>query len=440
MTEVEVVRQRGGVPRRLARIAANLVYRDIDVHLPVEPIPDGPVMAVANHFGGLADGVLLVDSSPRMPRVVARDVIWKVPLVGHLASGIGMIPVHKAADGGSRASNDQMFASAYRALGDHDLVLIFPEGVTQDVPYMAEVRTGAARIVLGARASGVPGIHILPMGVHYENKAGFRSRALVNVGPPIDLDAWVRQRGPVVGGADDRDAVRDLTALVNDRLRHVAPNFPDWEQAHALETVAEVLLTDVDPSPALPMQYGDRELLAARLNRVPEPERDALVAAGTQYRAALRSAGSSDHAIATAANPAPRSWGWLRDLLLVVLLAPFALMGLVAAAIPLLLVVIASRLRIAPAVRATVVPGLALLLFLGEWIVFAVRSGEDGSAEIGLAALVLFPFFVAALFLVVERVALLWQRWRRTRRPHGDELAGLLQLRGEVAQKGWAAL
>jgi hypothetical protein len=351
-----------------------------------------------------------------------------------------MIPVHKAADGGARASNDEMFASAYGALGDGDLVLIFPEGVTQDVPYMAEVRTGAARIVLGARESGVQGIHILPMGVHYENKAGFRSRALVNVGPPIDLDAWVAERGPVVGGADDRDAVRDLTALVNDRLRHVAPDFPDWEQAHALETVAEVLLTDVDPAPSPPLQYGDRELLAARLNRVLDPDRGPLVALGAQYRAALRDAGTSDHAVATAANPPPRSWGWLRDLVLVAVLAPFALMGLAAAAMPLLLVLIASKLRIAPAVRATVVPGLALLLFLGEWILFAVPLGDDGSLEIGLAALVLFPFFVAALFLLVERATMLWQRWRRTRRPPRSELAGLKALRADVSRTGWAAL
>ena len=439
MSEVGDARQRGGVARRLSRIAANLVYRDIDVHLPAEPIPDGPVLAVANHFGGLADGVLLVDSSPRMPRVVARDVIWKIPVVGQLASGIGMIPVHKAADGGARASNDEMFASAYRALGDGDLVLIFPEGVTQDVPYMAEVRTGAARIVLGARESGVAGIHILPMGVHYENKAGFRSRALVNVGPPIDLDQWVRERGPVVGGADDRDAVRDLTALVNDRLRHVAPNFPDWEQAHALETVSEVLLTDVDPAPSPPLQYGDRELLASRLNRVPEPDRGLLVASGAQYRAALRTAETSDHAVATATAPAPRSRAWLRDLVLVVLLAPFALVGLLAAATPLLLVLIASRLRIAPAVRATVVPGLALLLFLGEWLLFA-RPSDGGSLTIELAALVLFPFFVASLFLVVERVALLWQRWRRRRRPDAAELARLKQMRSEVAGLGWSAL
>jgi glycerol-3-phosphate O-acyltransferase/dihydroxyacetone phosphate acyltransferase len=440
MGEGKDARQRGGVPRRLARMAATLVYRDIDVHLPSEPVPDGPLLAVANHFGGLADGVLLVDSAPRMPRVVARDVIWKVPLVGRLASGIGMIPVHKAADGGARASNDEMFASAYRALGERDLVLIFPEGVTMDVPHMAEVRTGAARIVLGARESGVQGIQILPTGVHYEDKAGFRSRALVNVGPAIDVDAWVHERGPVVGGADDRDAVRDLTALVNDRLRHVAPDFPDWDQAHALESVAEVLLTDVDPAPTPPLQDGDRELLAARLNRVPEPDRGQLVAAGARYRAAIREAGTSDHAVATAANPPPRSWGWLRDLAIVVLLSPFALMGLVSAAIPLLLVVVASKLRIAPAVRATVVPGLTLLLFLGEWILFAVQSADDGSFEIGLAALVLFPFFVGALFLVLERVTLLWQRWRRRRRPHRDALAGLQALRADVAGKGWASL
>jgi len=143
--------------------------------------------------------------------------------------------------------------------------------------------------------------------------------------------------------------------------------------------------------------------------------------------------------VATATAPAPRSWAWLRDLVLVVLLAPFALVGLVAAATPLLLVLIASRLRIAPAVRATVVPGLALLLFLGEWLLFATPS-DDGGLAIELAALVLFPFFVASLFLVVERVALLWQRWRRRRRPDAAELARLKQMRSEVAGLGWSAL
>ena len=179
----------GGVLRRLARMTANLVYRDIDVHVASGPAAGRPILAVANHFGGLADGVLLVDSSPRMPRVVARDVIWKVSLIGRLATAAGMIPVHRAADGGARATNDQMFAAAYDSLREGEVILIFPEGVTQDVPHMAEGKTGAARIAHGARESGVEGICIQPVGVHYENKAGFRSRALVTLGPLIDLDA-----------------------------------------------------------------------------------------------------------------------------------------------------------------------------------------------------------------------------------------------------------
>jgi 1-acyl-sn-glycerol-3-phosphate acyltransferase len=419
---------------------ARLVYRDIDVHRPESAITEGPVLAVSNHFGGLSDGVLLIDALPRMPRVIARDLIWKVPVAGQLATAIGMIPVHRAADGAG-TSNDQAFASAYTALGHGDLVLIFPEGVTQDVPYMAEVHTGAARIALGARHSGVAGIRVLPIGLHYENKAGFRSRALVNVGEPIDVDAWADARdGDVAEGADDRGAVTDLTALIDRRLRSAAPDFPDWPTANALETAAEVLLNDVDPAPAGGLQYGDRALLADRLNRLPEPQRGDLVAAGSAYEAAVARARTSDRKIVTTSSPAPRSWRWLGNALLVLLLLPYALMGLLVAALPLLVVFIVSRLPIAPAVRATVVPAVALLVFLAEWALFSWQSLRDGGSEFGLAAVVLFPFLVAAMFYVLERIAVLWRRWRHGRRPSPAALADLQSLRTQVSEKAWAAL
>lgn len=432
--------ERSGLVRRLAHLAATLVYRDIDVHLPVGVIPDGPVLAVANHFGGLADGVLLVDSLPRTPRVVARDVIWRVPVVGRLASAAGMIPVSRPADRGA-GSNDAMFGACYAALRCGDLVLIFPEGVTQDVPYMAPVRTGAARIALGARGSGVRGIHVLPVGLHYENKAGFRSRVLVNVGEPIDLDLWAAElAGGVRDGADDRDAVRDLTALLDERLRRAAPDFPDWTTAHALEAVAEVLLNDVDPASAAQMHYGDRALLAARLNRAPGPARDHLVDAGARYRAATRRHGSADRAVMDGA--AHDAWwrGWLVDAALFVLLLPYAMLGLLVATLPLLLVAVVSRLPIAPAVRATAVPGLAVLAFVAAWLAVSWQSLRAGGWELGFLAVLLFPFTLAALFLVHERLTVLWRRWRSRRRPGSSDLAQLRAQRSEVSERGWAAL
>ncbi len=181
--------KRGVIARRIARLVSNLVYREVDIW--VDPTLRGgaPIIAVANHFGGLSDGVLLVDAMPHMPRIVARDVIWKIPVAGQLMTAIGGIPVHRRADG-SKASNDEMFSSCYEALRDQDTLLIFPEGVTQDVPHLAPVKTGAARIALGARASGVAGILVVPVGMHYEDKAVFRSRVLVNAGPPLDVDDW----------------------------------------------------------------------------------------------------------------------------------------------------------------------------------------------------------------------------------------------------------
>ena len=43
------------------------------------------------------------------------------------------------------------------------------------------------------------------------------------------------------------------------------------------------------------------------------------------------------------------------------------------------------------------------------------------------------------MFYVLERIALLWHRWRRSRRPSPAALADLQSLRTQVSEKAWAA-
>ena len=429
------MRQRGRIVRRITRLVDGLIYREIDIHVAeAEPLT-GPVIAVSNHFGGLADGVLLVDSLPRMPRIVARDVIWKVPIAGQIMAGIGGIPVHQRADGG-KTSNDEMFGSCYEALADGDLILIFPEGVTQDDPHIAPVKTGAARIALGARAVGVDDIKILPVGIHYEDKAGFRSRVLVNAGAPLSVDEWVAAHGGALG-ADDHPAVKELTAEIEERLRRAAPDFPDWPTAHAYETAATVPLHDVDSS-LLPIRYGDSSLLADQLKEDgPDPLREA----ASDYRAALANARTTDLSVARAGKPSRSpSQSWLRDLIVTLLLLPYGIVGALTGLIPWLLVKSTRFVPASPAVRATLIPGLAIVAYGAAWFWFTYVGFRDAGPTGAAVAFLLIPLFWAATVFVSERAKLLWWQWRSTRPPPKGALGDLQARRADLSARVWGRL
>jgi len=426
---------RGAITRRAARAITSLVYREIDIRVDPAFDPSAPTVMVSNHFGGLADGLLLIDALPRMPRIVAKDVIFSVPLLGSAASAAGGIPVHQGRPG-RRASNDEMFASCYRALRESEIILIFPEGVTQDVPHIAEVKSGAARIALGARASGVAGIRIVPVGIHYEDKAGFRQRVLVNIGQSIDVDRWAAGSG---AGPDDRAAAAGLTDLITSLLRLVSPDFPDWPTAKRYAAAAQVVLNDtVEPGTVL--RYGDVALLADLLHR-----RDAdgsLERTTATYLRDLHDSRTSEESFAGRADGHRRGDSQLRvrDLLLSLLLLPYAIVGAALGAVPWLLV---RALRLAPlsaGVLATLTPVAATFVFGLEWILVSWWAFSRQGTEFGFASVMLAPVFVGATVFVLERLTLLARRFRGRATLNAARRERLGQRREAVASAAWEAL
>lgn len=98
---------------------------------------------------------------------------------------------------------------------------IFPEGISHDLPALQPLRTGAARVALRASHDGVPGVVTVAVGLVYDEKQRFRSRALVRVGEPQSTDCWMDAYR-----RDDRGAVRSLTDDLAERLRRVQPDLP----------------------------------------------------------------------------------------------------------------------------------------------------------------------------------------------------------------------
>ena len=429
--------RRSRLLKNLADLAMRLLYRSVQVHQAYRATAAGPQLGVSNHFGGLSDPLIQIYALDRVPRFIARDVIWRYPIVKQLMNFVGAIPVHKADDsvGGGATRNDQMFASTYQALADEDLVVIFPEGITVDDPAIAPIKTGAARIALGARANGVDGIQIIPSGIHYEDKAVLRSKVYVHVGDPIDLDGWVGEYADVNQPQDssNRDLVTELTATIESRLRRAAPNYENWREARVMKQASTVALRNVLGA-AVFVDYGNESALADELATRSVSEKDRIASSLDVYEADLDAAGLSDEQMMSRQSSRQSFlWRVVWNALVGLVLLPFALVGLAINLIPIVGVWLVGKARVAPAMMATLKPAAAIVLFSIAWGI-AAWFGWSVAGFSGVAAvLLLMPLYVFALVALVERVTLVARAIRnRAKSSRGDLHESVLEHRTAV--------
>ena len=419
-----------------AGLAVRLIYRSVEVRQRDGETSAGPQLSVSNHFGGFADALIQAYALDRVPRFIARDVIWRYPVAKQGMELVRAIPTHKPEDKGP-AGNDHMFSSTYEALGEDDLVMIFPEGITVDDPSIARVKTGVARIALGARASGVKGIQIIPSGIHYDDKATLRSKVWVNVGVPLDLDANI---GNYVepGAAEDasnRDAVRALTADIESRLRRSAPDYADWEEERALTAAASIALRSV-PNAPIDVDFGDESDVANVLAQRSQDVKGTIVDAVDRYTADLEAVGLNDQQIATT-HRSRRTFFWriIWNLIVGIVLLPFALLGLAINFVPFFLLWLIGRVKMDPAMAATVKPASAILLFSITWAIAGWQGWTWSGIEGFAAVLLVMPLYLYALFALIERGGLVWRAWRGWWRAHRADLyEGVHEHREAVVQ------
>lgn len=215
----------------LARAASRIYYR---VRFTGPAIPAGPVLLVANHPNSLIDPTLVVAAGSRPVRFLAKAPLFAAWQISWLIKGAGAIPVYRRSDDPSQmARNEDAFRAVYDVLAQGHVVGIFPEGISHSEPGMAPLKTGAARIALGAARLGQV-ISIVPVGLSFRAKELFRSDAYVVRGFPL---AWgdLAHRGP-----DDADAVRELTSRIETALRGVTLNLASWEDQPIVECALRV--------------------------------------------------------------------------------------------------------------------------------------------------------------------------------------------------------
>ena len=407
----------------VGRFAAFLLLRRLEVAGPARFPRGRPVLLVANHFNGFVDPIVITAALGRTPRFIAKAGLRTLPVAGLLLRSAGVVFVRRPQDGGG--GNDDAFAECHRALAKGDVVAIFPEGTTHDRPRIDPLKTGAARIALGARMAGARNLAIVPVGLTFPDKVALRSSALVQFGVPLELDAAV----PGSVGPDDAEAVRHLTAAIDEGLRAVSLDFPDTETALALEQAAQVALSGPDePDPSLEARYE----LARRLGRASPEQQTTVRSQIGRYAAVLSGLHLTDADVISPTNPSGLLRSALGIAVLVVLLG-----GLVAATAlinlwPAALVALVSLLVKTPVSKGTARVVVGLVAFPAAWITAGVLS-TDGSLRVSLVVLTAAMGALAAVALVERAMALarMLLRWQAQRERIGT--VGLaLAVRAEV--------
>lgn len=381
-----------------------------------------PTLVVANHFNGFVDPVVLAVALEGLPRFVAKASLRKVPLLGALMGLVGVVFIERPQDNEGTGENVDAFADCRRALAGGDVVAIFPEGTTHDEARLAPVKTGAARIALGARAGGLEDLVIVPVGLTFHDKLALRSAVLVRIGTPIALDTVVPalaadlhrgDEGRVDESADNHELVRDLTAEITSGLRAVAPDFDDVEEWHALEYAAEVALRHPGkPEPDL----ADRVVLAHRLGQTAAEVRRNVRRSIADYNLSLTLAHLHDREVAVGLSNVSLLTSAATAALAVGLLGPIALSGLAVNAIPLLLVLLASSRVKVPVTKGTVRVLVALVAFPITWMIAAYPVSDQWGLRFLLAATYALGGFFA--MIVTEQAITLFRRilaWRSIR-------------------------
>lgn len=375
----------------LARLALRGFFRRVEVAGTDAVRGDRPVLVVANHFYGMVDPVMLAGVFGRLPRFLAKSTLWDLAPVRPLLSLAGMIPVYRPEDATDVAGNREVFAVCHRVLARGGLVGIFPEGVTHDDPAIRPVRTGAARIALGAHAAGVGGLRIVPVGLVFDDKIALRSRVLARVGRPVDVGAVAADLGGAGRPVDDTDraAVRALTDLIAARLREVAPDYRSDREARVLRRAADVALR-TGRGEGVEVSLAEQEALARRLAAAPAAQRDEIAQALARYHLDLDLAGLRDRQV----EPGYRASTLLRRSLAttarLVLLAPLALLGAAWNLVPYWIVRLVGRVVSEPVTKGTARLLTALVVFPVAWSGAAVLDAWDGALA-GVAVFLLAP-------------------------------------------------
>ena len=382
--------------RLLARTASRLFYR---VDCVGQPPPSGAALLLPNHPNSLLDPAVIWGTAGRDVRFLAKSTLFEGPL-RFLVAGAGAIPVYRKLDQGVDVSrNTETFAAVDAALACGDAICIFPEGISHSTGRLEPLRTGAARMALGAERAGTR-VNLVPVGLNFERKTTFRSRVTIVYGQPFTAE-------DLADATAHPGGVRELTERIAARMRRLLIEAEAKTDAAIVDRV-DRMYAAARGSGRDPLQRVERRrIIAAGIEglRAAHPERyDEILLRLHRYQNRLERFGLRDRHLDWTTSTRDAVKFAVNESLRALVLGPLAIAALVLFVVPYHLTGYVARwFTSEPDVAATakVVGGF---LIYGAWfLALGAAAAAAGMPHPVLIALLILPALAVAGLFAIER-------------------------------------
>ncbi len=244
------------------QLTVRIFFRTIAVRNK-ELIPaKGPLLVLANHPGTFMDPIVLATILNRKVFFLGKGELFKSKFATWILPKFNVIPVYRKQDDPSQMSkNEETFIKCYRHLENNGAILMFPEGVSIIERKLRPVKTGAARIVLGAEARNnfQLGVHIVNIGLNYADPQRFHRDLFINIHKPITVADYKTEFEK-----DSFAGAKSLTAEISKQLEKLIIAINDDKTDDLVNDIETLYKSNLFEERGLHKNEKDREFIITR--------------------------------------------------------------------------------------------------------------------------------------------------------------------------------
>jgi 1-acyl-sn-glycerol-3-phosphate acyltransferase len=181
----------------------------------------GAVLFMVNHPNGLLDPLVVAVNNPRVLHFLVQAAVFKNPTVKKILGTLNLMPIYRMRDGvRGLGRNQQVFEDCFSIFRNQGSLMIFPEGTHDRRRTVRHLSKGFSRIVLGA-IEKYPEleIHIIPVGITYQNASVFPSKIRLCYGEPILANSYL-------DAENQNTKTKELKDFISNRLKTLSVHIP----------------------------------------------------------------------------------------------------------------------------------------------------------------------------------------------------------------------